>query len=142
MIRWSSTIACLRPGGHLYATCTRSLVSSLLCAPLRRHSNRVRPGTLSCLSARPPDLAFWTGTRPGPGWWACPRALSHFYYTPSARRRRDPRVCVSVLWTRLNVLWPLALRSRHSDSRVPTLRCVYGRQHSSSWSLLVVFTKY
>jgi len=21
-------------------------------------------GTLSCLSARPPDLAFWTGTRP------------------------------------------------------------------------------
>ena len=24
-----------------------------------------RPGTLSCLSARPPaDLAFWTGTRP------------------------------------------------------------------------------
>ena len=23
-----------------------------------------RRGTLSCLSARPPDLAFWTGTRP------------------------------------------------------------------------------
>ena len=23
-----------------------------------------RLGTLSCLSARPPDLAFWTGTRP------------------------------------------------------------------------------
>jgi hypothetical protein len=23
-----------------------------------------RPGTLSCLSARPPDLDFWTGTRP------------------------------------------------------------------------------
>ena len=22
------------------------------------------PGTLSCLSARPHDLAFWTGTRP------------------------------------------------------------------------------
>ena len=51
-----------------------------------------RLGTLSGLSARPPDLAFWTGTRP-PGWWACPRALFHFY-TPSARRRRDPRVRV------------------------------------------------
>ena len=23
-----------------------------------------RPGTLSCLSAQPPALAFWTGTRP------------------------------------------------------------------------------
>ena len=27
-------------------------------------SPELNPGTLSCLSARPPDLAFWTGTRP------------------------------------------------------------------------------
>ena len=50
-----------------------------------------RLGTLSCLSARPPDLADAAGTRP--------RVVSMFLstvpflyrYTPSARRRREPR---------------------------------------------------
>jgi len=69
-----------------------------------------RRGTLSCLSARPPDLAFWTGGH-GPGWWACPRVLSHFYskalaHGPPGRRRRDPS---SPRYGRLNVVWPLRL---------------------------------
>ena len=47
-----------------------------------------RPGTLSCLSARPPDLATATAAQPEV---ACvrPSTLSRLY-TPSARRRRDP----------------------------------------------------
>ena len=44
--------------------CTRRLVSSLLRASLRRHCNRVRQGTLSCLSALPHDLADSTVARP------------------------------------------------------------------------------
>ena len=53
-----------------------------------------RLGTLSCLSAQPPDLATTPPRRPhSPRWRACGRALSHFY-TPSARRRRDPRARV------------------------------------------------
>ena len=68
-----------------------------------------RRGTLSCLSARPPDLADLTVARPKvacvPLWQA-----SHFY-TPSARRRRDPSSSVMDVG-RLNVLWPL--RADHS----------------------------
>ena len=56
----------------MYAHSTRSLVSSLLCAPLRRgqqplvRTTETEPGrgTLSCLSAQPPDLADAAITRP------------------------------------------------------------------------------
>jgi hypothetical protein len=47
-----------------------------------------RRGTLSCLSARPPDLAFWTGTRPRVV--GVSPSIVPFLYSPSARRRRDP----------------------------------------------------
>ena len=55
-------------------------------------SPELNPGTLSCLSARPPDLATATAAQPEVA-CMCGRALSHFY-TPSARRRRDPRARV------------------------------------------------
>ena len=50
-------------------------------------------GTLSCLSARPPDLAFWTGTRPRVV--GVSPSIVPFLYSKSARRRRDPRVRVT-----------------------------------------------
>ena len=51
---------------------TRSLVSSLLRNHTTETSLQPRQGTLSCLSAQPPALAFWTWTRPqvGPRWSA------------------------------------------------------------------------
>ena len=47
-------------------------------------SPQPRQGTLSCLSAQPPALAFWTGTRPQVV-TVSPSIVSCFY-TPSARR--------------------------------------------------------
>ena len=63
-------------------------------------------GLLSCLSARPPDLAFWTGTRPQVV-TVSPSIVPFLYSKRTA-------------WTgglvsrdgRLNVLWPL--RPHHS----------------------------
>ena len=50
-------------------------------------------GTLSCLSAQPPDLPFWTGTRSRVVSQRVPEhvytPIEHFY-TPIARRRREP----------------------------------------------------
>ena len=46
-------------------------------------------GHLSCLSARPPDLATATAAQPEV---ACvPPSIVPFVYSKSARRRRDPR---------------------------------------------------
>ena len=42
-----------------------------------------RQGTLSCLSAQPPALAFWTGTRPQV---AVRPSIVPRFYTPSVRR--------------------------------------------------------
>ena len=87
--------------------CTRSLVSSLLRAPLT--SLQPRQGTLSYLSAQPPALAFWTGTRPQ----VVTVSLSTvpFVYT---KRTAVTRSLVSrfVGHGRSNVLWPL--RANHS----------------------------
>ena len=50
-----------------------------------------RRGTLSCLSARPPDLAFWTGTRPQVvSMFLSIVPFLHSKRTAAARRRRDP----------------------------------------------------
>ena len=43
-----------------------------------------RQGTRSCLSAQPPDLAFWTGTRPQVV--TVSPSIVPLFYTPSARR--------------------------------------------------------
>ena len=63
-------------------------------------SPQPRQGTLSCLSAQPPALAFWTGTRPQVV--TVSPALSCLN-TPSARRDAIPRFADG----RLNVLSPL-----------------------------------
>ena len=57
----------------------------------------LRLGTLSCLSARPPDLATATAAQPEVDWCACGRAIDcpiSILQVASARRRRDPRVRV------------------------------------------------
>ena len=46
-----------------------------------------RQGTLSCLSAQPPALAFWTGTRPQVV--TVSPSIVPLFYTPSARRARE-----------------------------------------------------
>ena len=96
-------------GSHLHAeprlkrmlatrrlSCTRSFSaawSAASCAhlytPLRRHQNRDE-GRDAFLFERvaAPDLPFWTGTRPRVV-SVSPSIVSHFY-TPSARRRREP----------------------------------------------------
>ena len=55
-----------------------------------------RPGTLSCLSAQPPDLATATAAHSPRSRAACACGPEHRsrLYAPSARRRRDPRVRV------------------------------------------------
>ena len=76
----------------------------MYCAQLGQHplvrTNETSPerssGNLSCLSGRPPDLAFWTGTRPRGWWWVCPQSTLPEHWVPFqnskiARRRRDPR---------------------------------------------------
>ena len=65
------------------------LVSSLPTACHTETPPERSSGHLSCLSARPPDLATATAGH-SPRWRACRRALSRFY-TPSARRGRVPR---------------------------------------------------
>ena len=65
-----------------------------------------RRGSLSCLSAQPPDLAFWTGTRP--------QVVSMFLSVVPflySKRTAAARSLVS-RYGRLNVLWPL--RANHS----------------------------
>mgnify|MGYP007072430014 FL=1 len=59
-----------------------------------------RRGTLSCLSARPPDLAFWTGTRP--------QVVSMFLSIVPflySKRTAAARSLVS-RYRKANVLWP------------------------------------
>jgi hypothetical protein len=51
-------------------------------------SPELNPGTLSCLSARPPDLAFWTGTRPQVV--SMFLSIVPFLYSKRTRWRRDP----------------------------------------------------
>ena len=69
-------------------------------------SPELNPGTLSCLSARPPDLADAAGTRP--------RVVSMFLstvpflYSKRTAAARSP----GSRYGRLNVLWPL--RANHS----------------------------
>jgi hypothetical protein len=68
-----------------------------------------RPGTLSCLSARPPaDLAFWTGTRPRVV--GVSPSIVPFLYSKRTRRRAIPGFALR--YGRLDVLWPL--RANHS----------------------------
>ena len=69
-------------------------------------SLELRRGTLSCLSARPPDLAFWTGTRPRVV-GVSPSIVPFLY----SKRTAAARSLVS-RYGRLNVLWPL--RANHS----------------------------
>jgi hypothetical protein len=57
-----------------------------------------RPGTLSCLSARPPDLAFWTGTRPRVV--GVSPSIVPFLYSKRTAAARSPRS----RYGRLNVL--------------------------------------
>jgi len=66
-------------------------------------------GTLSCLSARPPDLAFWTGTRPQVV--GVSPSIVPFLYSKRAAATRSPRSCCE----RLNVVWPL---HEHTASRL------------------------
>jgi hypothetical protein len=74
-------------------------------------SPELNPGTLSCLSARPPDLANAAGTRP--------RVVSMFLstvpflYSKRTAAARSP----GSRYGRLNVLWPL----RVNHSWIPTL---------------------
>ena len=65
-----------------------------------------RQGTLSCLSAQPPALAFWTGTRPQ----VVTVSLSTVPFVYS-KRTAVTRSLVS-RYGRSNVLWPL--RDYHS----------------------------
>ena len=65
-----------------------------------------RLGTLSCLSARPPDLAFWTGTRPRVV-GVSPSIVPFLYFKRTAAARSP-----GSRYGRLNVLWPL--RAHHS----------------------------
>ena len=58
-------------------------------------------GHLSCLSARPPDLAFWTGTRPRVV--GVSPSIVPFVYS---KRAAWTRGLVS-RYRRSNVLWPL-----------------------------------
>ena len=63
-------------------------------------SPELNPGTLSCLSARPPDLAFWTGTRP--------QVVSMFLSIVPflySKRTAAARSLVS-RYRKANVLWP------------------------------------
>ena len=60
-----------------------------------------RRGTLSCLSARPPDLAFWTGTRPQVV--GVSSTIVPFLYSKRTAAARSP----GSRYGRLNVLWPL-----------------------------------
>jgi hypothetical protein len=65
-----------------------------------------RPGTLSCLSARPPDLATATAAQPEV---ACVRpSIVPFLYSKRTAAARSP----GSRYGRLNVLWPL--RADHS----------------------------
>ena len=66
-------------------------------------SPELNPGTLSCLSARPPDLADAAGTRP--------RGVSMFLSTVPFVYSKRTAVTRSPgsRYGRLNVLWPLRL---------------------------------
>ena len=77
---------CWRRGGHGVRA---AVASTLLWLVRTKTSPEPSSGTLSCLSALG-LMRSLSGRGHGPGWWACPRALSRLY-TPSARRRRDPR---------------------------------------------------
>jgi hypothetical protein len=59
-----------------------------------------RLGTLSCLRARPPDLAFWTGTRPRVV--GVSPSIVPFLYSKRTAAARSP----GSRYGRLNVLWP------------------------------------
>ena len=63
-----------------------------------------RQGTRSCLSAQPPDLAFWTGTRPQVV-TVSPSIVLFLY----SKRTAVTRSLVSRFFAdgRSNVLWPL-----------------------------------
>ena len=56
-----------------------------------------RRGTLSCLSARPPDLAFWTGTRPRVVGVSPARALSRFFILQVHGAGAIPRLALSTI---------------------------------------------
>ena len=70
-----------------------------------------RQGTLSCLSAQPPALAFWTGTRP-----QVVTVSPSFVPFVHSKRTAVTRSLVSrfVGHGRSNVLWPLRANQNHS----------------------------
>jgi hypothetical protein len=77
-----------------------------------------RLGTLSCLSARPPDLAFWTGTRPRVV--GVSPSIVPFLYSKRTAAARSP----DSRYGRLNVLSPYEPTSRRGTSQ-PNRRTVH-----------------
>ena len=77
------------------------LVTTILRVPLRRHWNRDEGLFVSCLSARPPDLADAAITRPRVA--GVLLSIVPFVYSKRAAAARSPRS----RYRRLSVLWPL-----------------------------------
>jgi hypothetical protein len=88
-----------------------------------------RPGTLSCLSARPPDLAFWTGTRPQVV-GVSPTIVPFLYSkrTAAARSlvsRYGRSIVLSPLRANRSWTYPERVRSRNHTDKVYTSTTPY-----------------
>ena len=95
-----------------------------------------RRGTLSCLSAQPPDLDFWTAAQPEV---ACVRlSIVPFLYSKRTAAARSP----GSLYGRLNVLSPFLANQPDVELPVQVYTAVYTNVYTNVPGCIRLTTRY